>query len=850
MKKSIFCIALVMSILLCLAACNSSIDDGNSGDGALSYSYLTQNRGYIGGSLIWNPDKGASQLKTGTVVAVRLGKLTEKSISLKEYTATDTDIDVTNAVDMTSPFTSDEKNFTTSFQSTFNGGGANKTIFEDNPSKAIYGYISVNGIDAKSISLAYTRVNSNNSTHTKNFVIQSGKSVDLDGDGYNDLKYCDPEIQRKGYKGAKWLTFINEKTKPYSSMYFTFTSSAARAGYRATTEAAEQVEEGLYGVNSEGNFIYITSNQTPEGTYNLTHGDYIVSTAPYNDTSNPKYTDDYDKDYDPMADATTQDAFFDYAGDQNIVFEAEKDDNYNSCYLVTKNTATDADDDLTYVTRDQFATHAVDYDYTLYQFPDQTEGPSELVKELTDDSDATDKTKVKAVKRTFMEANGKTETDLLPTSSAECIAYLNKALVSKSFYDAVVAARIGTENIDDTTSDADAQKVCTEQWASAATDADKKKLARIVLDEVYDSSPDAIVEPPCLENAYPTVAANIGSVEELSQDAMRYNDVYPTLYDEDSSGRALYSTNQWDEFAKKRSEIRENWKKYRQFTLLALLFPGKGVEMKKAGLDMGVGIKGSITNPSGQFRVDAGIALCMDFDLTVETIASVAADLGISAPANKNLSGWLQELFKEKKNCKVEGTDIQVQLGPVPLVFGFAIRSGINFDFGNMNPHVAFVGMCGGDAYVDVHYGMKFIVPYVHVDTGSKGFSSKEMFIGVQNVEALKEEGTDIKFEPWINLTPSAGVGKSFLSARVALPITLGTEFTLNFKPKATVPITFKKCAFTIRVDFTPYAEVKWKIIKFRLTLTKKTIMNNELVLYDASKNPPLLVPPEWRERK
>ena len=833
-----------MSILLCLAACSNSDDDVTTGGGALSYLYLTQNRGYIGGSLIWNPDKGASHLRVGTIVAVRLGKLTERQINLKECSSA-SDVYVTDS-DFTSPdFDSSSNDYTTSFKAAFNGGGSSKTIFDDNPSKAIYGYISVNGIDANYISLAYTRVNPNNSTSTKNFVIQSGKSADLDGDGYDDLKYGEPEIQRTGYSGARWLTFINEKTKPYSSMYFTFTSSAARAGYRATTEAAEQVEEGLYGVNSEGNFIYITYKEKPDNCYDLTHGDYIVSAAPYNSQPTPKYSDDYADDYDPMAEGNKE-AFLDYAGKQNVEFKYVEDANYNACYLVTKNADTTADDDLTYVTRDQFATHAVDYDYKPYQFPDQTNGPSDLVKELLDDSE-TPKAKVAAVKKAFMEANGKTESDPLPAKSADCIAYLNKALVSKSFYDAVVAARIGMSNIDDTASDADAQKVCTDQWASAATDADKKKLARIILDEVYDSSPDAIVEPPCLESAYPTVAANIGSVEELSQDAMRYNDVYPTLYDEDASGRALYTTNEWDKFAEKRKEIRENWKKYHQFTLLALLFPGKGVEMKKAGLDMGIGVKGSITNPSGQFRVDAGIALYMDFDLSAQTIASVASDIGISAPANKNLSEWLKKLFENKKNCKVEGTDVQVQIGPVPLVFGFAIRSGINFDLGNVSPHIAFVGMCGGDAYVDVHYGMKFILPYVHVDTGANGFATKEMFVGIQNAEAVSQEGTKITFEPWINLTPSAGVGKSFLSARVAFPITLGTEFNLAIKPQN---ITFDKCAFTVKVDFMPYAEVKWKIIKFRLTLTQKTIMNNELVMYDASKNPPLLVPPEWRKRK
>lgn len=108
-------------------------------------------------------------------------------------------------------------------------------------------------------------------------------------------------------------------------------------------------------------------------------------------------------------------------------------------------------------------------------------------------------------------------------------------------------------------------------------------------------------------------------------------------------------------------------------------------------------------------------------------------------------------------------------------------------------------------------------MPYVHVDTGSKGFASNEMFVGITNAEALTTEGTTITFEPWINLTPSAGVGKSVLSARVSLPITVGTEFKFAVKPSALVPV-FDRGAYTFRVEFMPYAEVNLKFIKFRTT--------------------------------
>lgn len=368
---SIFRKGALFLVLTLFAACSDDIDSSsNEGSGdsnaPLSYSYLTQNRGYIGGSLIWNPDKGASQLKPGTKVAVRLGRLTEKTINLKEYDST-TNVEIKDSDFTISDFESNE-NATTSFKTTFNGGSSTKKVFEDNPSKAIYGYISIESIDANSIRFTYTRVSENNSKSSKSVEIQKGKSADLNGDGYADIKYDEPDIQRTGYNGARWLTFINEKTKPYSSMYYTFTTSAARAGYRATTEEAEIVEEGLYGVNSEGNFIYITYKDDPDNYDGLTHGDYIVSLSQYKKTGTDDdiyaTITDGDKipdDYDPMSEAN-KDEFLNYAGNQDVNFKYVDDANYNSCYLVTKNTKTDCDYDLAYVTRDEFAKHTVDYE--------------------------------------------------------------------------------------------------------------------------------------------------------------------------------------------------------------------------------------------------------------------------------------------------------------------------------------------------------------------------------------------------------------------------------------------------------------------------------------------------------
>ena len=375
--------------------------------------------------------------------------------------------------------------------------------------------------------------------------------------------------------------------------------------------------------------------------------------------------------------------------------------------------------------------------------------------------------------------------------------------------------------------DASARAFCKEQWQKAGTDDKKRRYVRTLLDDLYDSSPDAAISAPCLENVYPVMIANVGSVSELEQSVLRYADVYTEVGD--SSSRAI--TSKWNEFEPKRQAIREEVKKYKVIDLVGLV--GSPYDLAKAGIKMGLGVKGSVTNPSGQFRVDMGFAVYMDFDLSLQSALMAIADKEAGAPANAKMNDMLKKLFDGKKNCDIKKTDIELQVGPIPLVFGLSFKTGINFNLGALNPHICFVGLYGADAYVDIRYGMKkawFIpYPYVSSDIGGKGIASTEMFLGVEGARA---EESKIVFEPWISIVPSAGVGKSWVSVRASLPITLGTEFTFGLKDTAP---SIDKLALTIKVNFMPYAEVN-KLIKFRLTLCNKPIMSNALVLFPEIK--------------
>ena len=857
MKKS-FCLAVFF--LTCLSLFFISCSDvggdgnGNSGDGALSYSYLTQNRGFIGGSLIWNPDTGASQLKEGTKIGVRLGKLKTVSVSYKEGAISDSVLAISQSDFEDAEFTTSNANgvYTTTLGTTLKGS-KNKTIYQDQPEYAEYGYLSVNGVNADSISLTYTKVDSDNSKSSSSIIIQKGKTYDLNGDGNADLKYDEPKIQRSGYSGARWLTFVNDDNKPYSSMFFTFTTSAARAGYRASTEEAEMVEEGLYGVNNRGDFIYISRSASPSDSAwkGAAHGDYIVCTEPItSDGGECQYNSSDYSTLDPNSDASFYNAQDSYDKDDLVSFTKVEQSDYNACYVVTKNINTANDDDLHIVNRNNFteSSYAIDYNYVLYQFPDTVNGPSMLLKELTDESLAEEnvKQKVKAVKKAILEANSKTEDDSLPTKNSEVIAYLNTALTNEAFFNAVVDVCSVNNFVDDVEGEEASTEFCKSEWKKATDDAGKRKFTRIILDEFYDASPDAVIDPPYLENVYPTMYANIGSASQVDQTAFRASNLYTDIIDSDA--RSLYTSDKWSEFEAKRTKMRNEWKKYKSFSLVGLL--GSPYNLKDAGMDIGLGVKGSVSNPSGQFRVDAGFALFVDIDLSPTSVANALMQKNVSASANEKMSKLLETLFKDKKNCDVKKTDIEVQAGPIPLVFGFSFKTGVNVDLGEINPHLCFVGMYGADAYVDLHYGWKkalFIpYPYVNCDFGGKGIAATEMFVGIE--KGSGQSNDTIKFEPWVSVIPSAGIGKSAISVRASLPITLGTEFKFKYTSNATNanPITLDGLAITTKVNFVPYADLNLYVFKFRMNICNKPLMNNALVFY---KNGQIQTPPLWEKR-
>ncbi len=246
----------------------------------LSYEYITNNRGFISGSLIWNPTGVGSQLSAGTKVGVRLGKLEKRQFSVTDLSNLSTEPAVDDTNYWADKSTAENMGVAEAKPTAalFGGTLKDEEFYTDLPKKAVFGYLSVESVTENYILLTFTKVNPDNTRASSVVMIPSGESKDLDGDGISDLKYGKPALTRTGYANARWLTFICSEENRSTAMFYTFTSAAARAGYRATTRGAERIEPGLYAVNTTNDFIFIQyGTDKPASLAGMAYGDYVVS---------------------------------------------------------------------------------------------------------------------------------------------------------------------------------------------------------------------------------------------------------------------------------------------------------------------------------------------------------------------------------------------------------------------------------------------------------------------------------------------------------------------------------------------------------------------------------------------
>ncbi len=377
MKKLFYLLFAAFSFAVVFPSCSN----GSSGDSEykspMNYTFLTANRCYIGGSLIWNPSGKAGQLSNGTKIGVRIGHLKKITESISAADGSQNEYKVSGSLN--------------GEWATLSGSSTvTKVRYEDEASKAEYGYITVNDVNADSISITWTKVDSNEKTSSQNFTIKKGESCDLNGNNNPDLKYDTPAIKRTGYENARWLTFLNDNTTAENAMYYTFSAKEVQAGYRALVDdQSSSADDGLYGVNSNNDFIYISNSGST--AFDYAYGDYVVC----------------------MPDAYTEPKF-EEGGVIPDDFDVENAPN-NEVELSFGGKAYVAGKNNTLLNQEQFSSFDIEYAYDGWQFPDPENGPLALFSALAEND---------AVKNCLGEQ---------PSDAAAAITQINAALTNDNF---------------------------------------------------------------------------------------------------------------------------------------------------------------------------------------------------------------------------------------------------------------------------------------------------------------------------------------------------------------------------------------------------------------------------------
>lgn len=194
----------------------------------LSFQKISR-QSFMGGSVFYNPDNPSSgQLANGVTIAVRLGVVD------KEYLKYD------------------------------------EVIFTDKEDLARYGFIAIDFIDKNKICFTYFSYTSEGEIGDSNsFSIKRGEEIDINNDGFLDLKYDYPLKKRASFKNAVWLTFLSSEETLNTSMFAVLPEQYSRGVYPS----------GIMGINPYGKFIvnkYEVNSTNRAVVQGISYGDYIL----------------------------------------------------------------------------------------------------------------------------------------------------------------------------------------------------------------------------------------------------------------------------------------------------------------------------------------------------------------------------------------------------------------------------------------------------------------------------------------------------------------------------------------------------------------------------------------------
>lgn len=746
---------------------------------APSVNYFSQaslsRRAYIGGSLIYNPDSSAlSQLAYGVKIAVRTSVLEKKSVSIYQVgTGSTLRTDTTVSV-------GENGSWASGSAETFDD------YITEKEGSEVFGYIVVMSIGEANIKFNYYYYPQNGVALASQFVnLSLGDSVRL-GNSTSIIKYEMPQIARKGFENARWLTFVNSEDSMSACMY----SCVPEVNGNASA---------LYGVNSDKSFIFLIGGTGAEGDYYPTSMQNILDMLAYGD-----YIID-------QADNTMYSVAGDVKANGLAALKTEKDYDGNTSAGVEG-------------APESFLRYA----YHLYQFPDQENGPkmffeslpkaaqdlanSNFEYSLYKDDGAIfyvkmlnwilcDKESLTAIAKD-LESKGKSEYATEINNAVSHYHSPNSGITfnQAKWEDAFINASVSFSKTAEDFENANNQYVET---------------FRSIMDEVYDHSPDAYVDPPSLFNIYPDIALDMGSEGYTPDDYEATNLFSDSLADNPLISMSSAKSSKYKEYTDKRDAIEKKFSEFHRMDLAKI----NGNRLSVVGVNFAIGVKGKVIKnlgiKSGELGIKGlGAAIFVKAEATLQNIE-----------AGEHSFFTKEELEKMTKDLH---KPITFSIGPIPCVY----KTTFNWDVGwtakiqtNLKFMAGFTGLYGGEVDLGAKWGVKFKWKVIPVGgyfdpwpTNAHAINEHAAYVGPA---AEAPDKNETKFDVGVyvkgTLKPQFGVGFSYVSAGLQVVGTLQPE--LHFivgdkflKPPENTPFHLQGLLKAL-VTFGPYFEVTIPII-------------------------------------
>ncbi len=387
-------------------------------------------------------------------------------------------------------------------------------------------------------------------------------------------------------------------------------------------------------------------------------------------------------------------------------------------------------------------------------------------------------------------------------------------------------------------SDATKKSEAQSSYAAAGSTDEKTRLCRLLVDEFYPSSPDALIEGPDLTRVYPDMVFNLGSPEELSD--FMYQSQRNMYVDEIAADNAKKIHSKYSDYKKRHDELAKEWKRFFSIDISqVVLYPYDKSKTKKfnpqsAGVYLGAGLRASASVTKGRADFEVALAFWLDLDLNMQSL-NVILDYTLNPALAKKMEGpnislaeKLMAVFQNKdvRRIEVKLNDVNINVGGVPLVFGVTAKTGINFKLeGAFDPRICFSGMYGGELKLGASYGVEwFAKPYFRPYADAKGINNTDFYIGLGDKGA---SNTKITFEPWFCLTPSFGLGTSAISVRGSVPTKFGLHTVMSVPP-----IKMVEAGVFISVWFSPYFEADLKFFKIKKVFKNFKPLDHDILFY------------------